>query len=294
MTTPYAGFAGQFQIDAQYDPSLRVADAAAQLRHYVEQAASARQRLRSLLDVPYGPTRAETLDIFPADRADAPVFVFLHGGYWRALSSKDFSGVALGLQPLGITTVVVDYALCPQVGLDEIVRQARAAVAWVLRRIGEAGGDPGRVAIGGHSAGAQLAAMCLQTPWQRDYGLPQDPLCAALLVSGVYELEPLRWSWLQPLLQLDEGVVARNSPVRGARRCATPVWTAWGEAETEEFARQSQAWHAAWAAAGNFGMLSPLPGAHHYDAIHGFEQAASPLCRWLVDRLSGAARDRAA
>lgn len=293
MTTPYAGFAGQFQIDAQYDPSLRV-DAPAQLRHYVDRAAQARRQLRSLLDVPYGPTRAETLDIFPADRADAPVFVFLHGGYWRALSSKDFSGVALGLQPLGITTVVVDYALCPQVGLDEIVRQARAAVAWVLRRIGEAGGDPGRVAIGGHSAGAQLAAMCLQTPWQRDYGLAQDPLCAALLVSGVYELEPLRWSWLQPLLQLDDGVVARNSPLRNVRHCATPVWTAWGEAETEEFARQSQAWHAAWAAAGNFGMLSPLPDAHHYDAIHGFEQPDSALCRWLVDRLGDGARGHGA
>ena len=293
MTTPYAGFAGQFQIDAQYDPSLRVADVAQQLRHYVEQAARARHQLRSLLDVPYGPTRAETLDIFPADRAGAPVFVFLHGGYWRALSSKDFSGVALGLQPLGITTVIVDYALCPQVGLDEIVRQARAAVAWVLRRIGEVGGDADRVALGGHSAGAQLAAMCLQTPWQRDYNLSQDPFAAALLVSGVYELEPLRWSWLQPLLQLDDGLVARNSPVRSVRRCATPVWTTWGDGETEEFARQSQAWHAAWAAAGNSGRLSPLPEAHHYDAIHGFEQAASPLCRWLVDRFDGMSQGRA-
>ena len=263
------------------------------MRHYVDQAARARRQLRSLLDVPYGPTRAETLDIFPADQAGAPVFVFLHGGYWRALSSKDFSGIALGLQPLGITTVIVDYALAPQVSLDEIVRQARAAVAWVLRRIGEVGGDADRVAIGGHSAGAQLAAMCLQTAWQRDYALPQDPLCAALLVSGVYELEPLRWSWLQPLLQLDDGLVARNSPLRSVRRCPTPVWTAWGEAETEEFARQSQAWHAAWSGAGNVGLLSPLPDAHHYDAIHGFEQSASPLCRWLSDRLHGMSQGRA-
>ncbi len=287
MNPPYAGFAGQFQIDAQYDPALRVGDAAGQLRHHVDQAVRARRQLRSLLDVPYGPTRAETLDIFPADRADAPVFVFLHGGYWRALSSKDFSGIALGLQPLGITTVVVDYALCPQVNLDEIVRQARAAVAWVLRHIGEVGGDPDRVALGGHSAGAQLAAMCLQTPWQRDYGLPQDPLRAALLVSGVYELEPLRWSWLQPLLQLDDGLIVRNSPLRSVRRCATPVWITWGDAETEEFARQSQAYHAAWTAAGNSAALSPQPDVHHYSAIHGFESAASLLCRWLSGRLEG-------
>ena len=77
------------------------------------QSALARQTLRCVLDVPYGPTLAETLDIFPADAPNAPVFVFLHGGYWRAFSSKEFSCVALGLQPLGITTVVVNYALCP-------------------------------------------------------------------------------------------------------------------------------------------------------------------------------------
>jgi arylformamidase len=282
---PLAGFRSQAEIDQQYDTSYSVADEAACLRHYLQQARRARESLRCIPGVPYGPTLAERLDIFPAAQPNAPVFVFIHGGYWRALAARDFSGVALGLHARGITTVVIDYALCPHVSLDEITRQARAAVAWVVRDIAAHGGDPSRVAVGGHSAGGQLAAMCLQTEWARDYGLAQDPLRAAVLVSGLYELEPLRWSYLQPTLQLDEGLVWRNSPVLHVRPCATPAWITWGSAETAEFSRQAGLYGQAWHAAGNAAEVSPQPGADHFSAIHGFEDPDSALCAWLADRL---------
>lgn len=288
MPLLYRDFESQAQIDTQYNPSLVLPDASAPGRHYVAQAQRARAQLPCTLDVAYGPTVHETLDIFPAAQANAPVFLFIHGGYWRALSSKEFSGVALGLQPLGITTVVINYALCPFVSIDEITRQARAAVAWTLRNIAQFGGDPARVAIGGHSAGAHLAAMCLQTNWAQDYGLPQDPLAAALLVSGLYDLEPLRYSYLQPQIQLDDGVIRRNSPAFSVRPCATPVWIAWGGAETTEFSRQSSTLHAAWQAAGNQSELRALPGADHFTAIHGFEDRHSELSHWLADTLGAA------
>jgi arylformamidase len=278
-------FTSDAWTDAQYNPSLGLSDAAAPLQHYVQCAERARSSLRYVLDVPYGATPAETLDIFPAAAPGAPVFVFIHGGYWRALSSRDFSGVALGLQPLGITTVIINYALCPQVTLDEITRQARSALAWVLTHIGAHGGDPARVAVGGHSAGAHLAAMCLQTDWAGAHGLAQDPLKAALLISGLYDLEPLRRSYLQPVIQLDDGLIRRNSPAYQVRPRSTPVWVAWGAEETSEFARQSQLYHDAWRAAGNAGELASLPMADHFSAIHGFEDPASPLCRWLAERL---------
>lgn len=285
MTKLYREFDSQAQIDAQYNPSLKLADATAPGRHYAEQSSRARTQLRCMLDVPYGPTREETLDIFPADVPNAPVFVFLHGGYWRALSSKDFSCIALGLQPLGITTVVVNYALCPRVTLDEITRQVRAAVAWTWRHIARHGGDPARIALGGHSAGAHLTAMCLQTPWEEDYGLPRDPLAAAVLVSGIYDIAPLRYSYLQPMIQLDDGVIRRNSPLFSVRACRTPIWVNWGDEETPEFARQASSFHAEWQSAGNQGVLSTLPGADHYRGIHGFEDAHHPLCQWLAKQL---------
>lgn len=285
MRPLYRQFDHQTQIDAEYNPSLGMADAPALGQHYVDQANKARATLKHVLNVPFGPTLDETLDIFPADAPNAPVFVFIHGGYWRSLSSKEFSGVALGLQPLGITTVVVNYALAPRVSLDEITRQTRAAVAWVLRHIAAHGGDPTRVAMGGHSAGAHLTAMALQTPWLAEYGLAQDPLKAAVLVSGLYDLAPLRYSYLQPQIQLDDGIIARNSPAFMVRPCATPAWITWGGDESPEFARQSALLHAAWRAAGNSSTLSPQPSANHFTAIHGFEQSSSPLCQWLAQQL---------
>lgn len=285
MNALYREFESPAQIDAQYNPGLRLADTTAPARHYASQSALAREQLSCILDVPYGPTLAETLDIFPALQPAAPVFVFIHGGYWRAYSSKDFSCVALGLQPLGVTTVVVNYALCPWVTVDEIVRQVRAALAWTLRHIGAYGGDPSRVAVGGHSAGAHLSAMALQTPWQHDYGLPQDPFAAALLVSGVYDIAPLRYSYLQPLIQLDDGLIRRNSPAFSVRPCTTPVWVNWGGDETPEFARQAALWHEAWCAAGNSAQLSALPGADHATGIQMLEHPGSAMSRWLAERL---------
>ncbi|GAB4218384.1 MAG: alpha/beta hydrolase [Rhodoferax sp.] len=286
MPTLYRSFASPAEIDAQYNPALGLADPAQPMAHYRAQAALARSRFKSILGIPYGPTKAETLDIFPADAPGAPVFVFLHGGYWRAYTSHDFHGVALGLQPLGITTVVVNYALCPWVSLDEIVRQARAAVAWVLRHVADYGGDPARVALGGHSAGAQLTAMGLLTDWAGDYGLSADPLRAAVLISGIYDIAPLRWSFLQPLIQLDDGLIRRNSPLNHLRPCATPVLTTWGQAETAEFSRQAHDFHAAWSAAGNASTLQALAQANHFEAVHPLESPSGVLSQWLVRALA--------
>lgn len=285
MRPLYRNFSTQAEFDAQYNPSLELPDAAAPGRHFVAMAERARATLPCVLDVPYGPTREETLDIFPAAQANAPVFVFIHGGYWRALSSKTFSGVALGLQARGITTVVINYALCPFVTIDEIVRQTRAALAWTLRNIQHHGGDPARVAIGGHSAGGHLTAMALQTDWAGDYGLPQDPFVAALPFSGLYDIEPLRYSYLQPQIQLDDGIIRRNSPAFLVRPCKTPLWITWGGAESSEFARQSQIYHQAWAAAGNTSELRAVPGANHFTVIDGLEHAHSEVCNWLAQRL---------
>jgi len=281
----YREFASAEQIDAEYKPSLRIADAEARMRRYGEHSAEARARLAGVYDVRYGPTLDEKVDIFPAAQPNAPVFVFIHGGYWRAFSAREHSFVALGLVPLGITTVLVDYSLCPKVTIDEITRQCRAAVAWALGHIGEYGGDPKRVAIGGHSAGGHLSAMCLATRWDEDYGLARDPLAAALLVSGVYDIEPLRHSFLQPTIQLDDGIVRRNSPLFGVRPCATPALVTWGGDESAEFARQSTSFHAAWQAAGNRSELLAQPGANHFSAIDGFAEPGHPLCRWLAARL---------
>jgi acetyl esterase/lipase len=162
----------------------------------------------------------------------------------------------------------------PVVSIDEITRQARAAVAWVLRNIARHGGDPQRVAIGGHSAGAHLAAMCLQTDWKEDYGLPVDPLAGAVLVSGLYDLEPLRYSYLR---RASSSTTASSAATRRPSACApgaTPVRITWARPKQSEFARQSQVYHAAWRAAGNRGDLvrNPAPITHRDPWLRGSGQ----------------------
>lgn len=188
---------------------------------------------------------------------------------------------------MGFTTVVIDYALCPTVTLDELVRQVRAAAAWTVRHIAEFHGDPGRIVVGGSSAGGHLGAMLLTTPWRTDYGLPEDPFAGAVLLSGLYDIAPLRYSYLQPLIQLDEGSVRRNSPVQHVRPCATPLLLAWGDAEQAAFAQQSQGLHAAWQQAGNRSELLALPGADHFEAMVPLEQTDSALCRALRGFVGG-------
>lgn len=286
MSSLYRQFQNQAEIDAQYDVEASVPDFKVYARHFTEQSQLARHRLKAQLNVAFGPTLDETLDIFPAAENNAPVFVFIHGGYWRMLSSKEFSCVALGLNQLGITTVVVNYALAPKVSIDEISRQARAAVAWVLRHIDRYGGDPERVVVGGHSAGGHLTAMCLQADWAGEYGLPQDPLRGAVMVSGLYDLRPLRFSNMQPMLQLDDGVIQRNSPLFHARKTSTPALITWGEDEPQEFQRQSETFLERWKDVGNRAKKWAQPGADHFTAIYGFEDPKSALSQWVLQAAS--------
>ena len=151
--------------------------------HYVDSflsnSARVRKTLAPRLDVPFGPTTAETLDIYPAARPDAPIHMFIHGGYWHSLSSKEFSFVAEDLVAAGVTVVINNYALCPDVTITEIVRQNRAAVAWLYRNAATFGGNRSRIHVSGHSAGGHLTAMLLMTDWERDFGLPPDSSRAA-------------------------------------------------------------------------------------------------------------------
>ena len=281
MNFLYRQFTSQSEIDAQYNAGASVPDYAAYLAGYQSSSAATRESIPCALNLPYGPTRAETLDIFPAERPGAPVLVFLHGGYWRALSAGDFSFVAQGPHQHGFTTVVVNYDLCPWVTIDEIVRQIRASLAWVYRHIGDHGGDPQRIVVSGHSAGGQLTAMSLLTPWADRYGLPDDLVKAAIPISGLYDLRPLRYSYLQPALQLDDGLIARNSPLLLPPPRPLPVLVTWGDQESAEFARQSHAYAQALSDAGCQAALHASAGAHHFSVLDEFRQPASAICHWL-------------
>ena len=274
-------------INAEYDPERRVGSRQPFIDWYVRESALARERLECRLDVPYGPTPAETLDLFPSSEPGSPVLLYIHGGYWRALSSKQFSFVAGGLVPHGVTVAVMDYALCPSVTIADITRQSHAAVAWLAENARRFSADPGRLYVAGHSAGGQQVGMLLSgeggTASVRGTGT--GTLRGGITISGLFDLRPLRHSWLQPTLQLTESACAEQSPLLHIPRRAPPLLVCVGGEESAAFIGQSQSYHAAWRAAGLAGRYYQQPGANHYTAVYGLADRASPLAQMIAEFL---------
>ena len=236
----YHTFSTQEEIDQEYNPRLIVGNTEELIQSYYTESQRVLREYSNWPAVAYGPTAAETLDIFPAAEPNSPVHIFFHGGYWHSFMSRDFAFVAEGQVRNGITAVLVNYALCPSVDIDEIVRQSRAAVAWIYSNVESFGGNPERISVSGHSAGGHLTGMLLSTDWKKDYGLPQNLIKGFLTVSGLFDLKPFPFSWLQPKLQLSSEQVLRNSPVLLKPEFTPPVIVSVGANESHEFRRQSK------------------------------------------------------
>ncbi len=261
-------------LDAQYNNRARVPDHAQVLARWAEASALARQGAAGAqLDLRYGDGDGETLDIFPAAAPDAPVLVFIHGGYWRSLDKSDHSFVAPALNAAGATVVVPNYALCPAVGIEHITLQMARAVAWVWQHAADFGADRTRLALVGHSAGGHLATMLLCCRWRELQAegaaeMPLQPLAGALAISGLYDLEPLRHTpMLQGDLQLTPASVARLSPAFFPRPKSARLMAAVGLDESEEFLRQNRLIRDVWGPTA-VPACETLPGANHFTVLN--------------------------
>ncbi len=266
-------------LDREYDNRAKVPDFAQHLERFATRSAQARASLPCRLDVRYGADAAQTLDIFTAAAPGAsPVHVFYHGGYWKALDKSDFDYVAFAQHGLGAATVVVNYALMPAVSMDELVRQCRAALAWVWHNAPSFGGDRRRIHVSGHSAGAHLIAMLLATDWSRfDASLPSDPIRGACGISGLYDLEPIRLCYLNEDLGLSAEEAARNSPVRLERCSGGELLLAVGALEGAEYLRQTTDLADAWSQAGERPSTLVLPGMDHFAIVGLLDDPHSEL-----------------
>ncbi len=233
-------------LDAQYNNRRRFPDYVTRFAAWAEWSAETRTRRHGRCDIAFGGQPIERLDVFPAG-AGAPIWLFIHGGYWYSLDKSDFSYVADGMAPHGVTTAVNNYVLAPHADMDEIVRQNRAAAAWLWRHADSFGGDRNRIYATGHSAGGHLAAMLLATDWPSFAGdLPPDLVKGACSISGLFELEPLRLSYLNETLRLSEEMAARNSPALLDYPQSAPLFVIVGEDESPEYHRQSADMAAKW------------------------------------------------
>jgi len=265
----------QEQLDGQYDTSLPVGgNSAPYLERFTRESERAREAFAHEANLRYGDHERETIDYFPA-APGAPLFVWVHGGYWRRLSKDANTFVAEMPARAGAAVALVNYPLAPEVDLDRIVASVRAAHAFATARASAEGTLPARVVAGGHSVGAQLAAAIAATA-------PIDGLFA---LSGLYDLEPIRLSSVNDTIAMDEASSVRNAPLQMAPARASRLVISTGEREQEEFHRQQRAYAAAWRAWGGDVSEIESPGDDHFSILLQLTHGEAPLSRSLVDLL---------
>ncbi|MSP90051.1 MAG: alpha/beta hydrolase [Alphaproteobacteria bacterium] len=250
-------------------------------------SAEARHILPCALDIPYGPSAEETLDVFtPAGAKGAPVNIFFHGGYWRAFNKSEFSYVALGPAQRGIVTVVVNYALIPAATMATLIDQCRRAVLWAARHIGAYGGDLDRLYLSGHSAGGHIVAMLLAQDAAVE--LPRAAIAGACAISGVYELEPVRRCFLNKTLGFTDEDIAHFSPRTLAPTLRCPLLVAVGARESAEFLRQSRDFAATWKA--SYGRIETaiISDKDHFSIRTDLSDPNAPMTALMLDHLNRA------
>ena len=280
----------QEALDLQYDNQRRVARFAEHRDYYQRESAQARATLAAELGVSFGPSAAERLDVFmPAAKAApakaAPVQMFFHGGYWRAMSAEDFSFVAPQMVAAGAVSVVVNYALMPAVTMAELLRQCRAALAWTAANIARFGGDPDRIHISGHSAGGHIVAMMLAADAPPSTGDVSAKVKGAVAISGLFDLEPIRLCYLNETLGLGPDEVRPASPLHNLPARSTPLIVCHGGAESEEFGRQSATYGAAVRAAGGPCDVRAIGNEDHMSIAASLAAADSELTHLILAQM---------
>lgn len=274
----------QDALDAQYNLRARHPDFQSYFDGYEEASERTRAALDCRLDVSYGDTPLQAVDVFPARAPGAPVLVFIHGGYWQSLDKRQFSFPAGPAVQAGAAVVSVNYDLAPAVTMDRIVEQCRHAVAWSAANAADFNGDPQRLHVAGHSAGGHLTLMMVLTDWTA-HGLPADLVKGTCAISGLYDLEPVRRSYLNETLRMDADMARRNSPLYLLGRRGPPLIAAVGAGETDEFRRQNGMLATALRARGVHCDEMTLPGQHHFNIVQALDDPQAPLTRALLAQL---------
>jgi acetyl esterase/lipase len=263
------GLLSQAERDAAYNNTAAVADSPV-LNAAREFASSVFRTTNGMhLDLRYGKRDRNTWDLFPVSDPDAPCLVFIHGGYWQRNSKEQFANLIGGPHARGWAAALPGYTLAPDASLTEIVAEVRTALDW-LGAHGPAHGINGPIVLSGWSAGGHLTAMCLDHPIVK----------AGLAISGVFELGPVRDTYLNEKLQLTEQEVVSLSPMR-LPPVNKPLAIAYGTAELPPLVSDSRDLHALRSAAHMPGALIPVPGANHFTIVHELRDHDGILARHL-------------
>ncbi|MDT2023631.1 alpha/beta hydrolase [Methylocella sp. CPCC 101449] len=263
----------QKALDDAYDQTVWASNMGLVQRRR-EAAASAAYARLSPRRMSYGQTQIEGFDFYSCGRPDAPILCFIHGGGWRSGASRDFAHLAEPYLDAGAHVAILDFISIDAVHgeLPDVVDQVRRAVAHIHRHAADFGGDPAKIFIAGHSSGGHLSGCVVTTDWTR-YGLPPRILAGAVLMSGMYDLEPVRRSKRSLYVRFTDENVRALSAIHHLERLHCPLILTYGSEESPEFQRQACAFYEAVQAAGKPVELVVLDGANHFEML---ESLANP------------------
>lgn len=274
----------QDELEFQYNPRVSVPEYPELAKIRSAQARKVREGAKSWLNVAYGASPREILDIYAADRAGGPVLVYIHGGYWRSGSKEDNCNFVPTFTRRGATVVLVEYDLCPAVTVSDIVRQARRAVGWTYQNILRYGGDPSRLYVSGHSAGGHLTAMALAHDWRGD-GLPTDIIKGATATSGVYDLDMVMRISVQEQVRMTPEIAKENSPLLHPPRVRCPLIVAVGAAEPKGWQEISRDYFEFCKVSGMSVDYLVEPEANHYTMSEHLLDDTRPLTRAMIQQM---------
>ena len=228
----------QKEIDDAYDQSVW----APNQPHVGKRRAAWSEWVRARLKperVAYGPTEIEQLDIYKTTVPNAPIQVFLHGGAWRGGSAKDSAYPAEMFVTAGAHYIAVDFIAVEKAdgNLMTMADQVRRAVAWIYKNAASFGGDPNRVYVSGHSSGGHLAGVVMVTDWKKDFALPPDVVKGGLLMSGMYDLKPVRLSKRSAYVKFTDEMEQALSTQRHLDKLNAPIIVSHGTFASPEFQR---------------------------------------------------------
>jgi arylformamidase len=268
----------QVELDAAYDQAAYAPMIGQFNKRFASSSETTRQRLGAPKRFAYGPTPIEGLDLFPAKTANAPIFVFVHGGRWLRGSAKEYAYPADLFVNAGVNYVVLDFIPVDAAGGDlrPMADQVRRGIAWVYKNAASFSGDTKRFYIGGHSSGGHLAGVAMVTDWEKEFALPPDMITGGLLASGIYDLKPARLSARSAYVKFDDDMEQSLSSMRHIELLRAPVTVTYGGFETPEFQRQSRDFAAAVKAAGKPVELLAAPDFNHFEMCESFGNPYGP------------------
>ncbi len=262
----YRGFT-QTELDQEYSPrSMIGGDLTPYLDSYAALSAQYRAQMEVRENLAYGDSPTQVLDFFPAKGAGAPLHVFIHGGYWQALSQRESAMMAPALIEAEHSFATLNYTLAPDARIGEMVEECRDALLWLAAQAETLGFDPSRITLSGHSAGAQLVSMVMAGS-ANDLARAGLRVRDVILISGVYDLEPISLTPVNDPLQLTPVEVNDLSPIRHLPRPGPRYHVTVAERDTPEFIRQSRDYAELLRKAGHSIGFDLKKGMQHFDII---------------------------